>query len=144
MKRTLTILGTIIGGIILIFGIVEGGRQMQWWGEPDELRAIKRESIVDGRLLGLELIDRREGGKYGPMKKETTSSVTLAFKSGNPSKDRDRIIQFAKDDGWRYTGRANTYDSWWAQKDIGNIELLLTIEAESSSVVVRVANYADY
>ena len=144
MKRALIILATILGGFALLLGIFEGGRQLQWWGEPDELRAIKREKVVDGRLLGLELIERDERGKYGIMKTDSSASVKLVFRSDDPARDRDRIIQFAKSDGWIYAGRPNTYDAWWAEKNINNIKLLLTIETEASSVIVRAMSNASY
>ena len=144
MKRTLTILGTIIGGIILIFGIVEGGRQMQWWGEPDELRAIKRESIVDGRLLGLELESRDENGRYNLLRKRLSPSVELVFKSDNPSRDYDRVIQFAKDDGWSQRDDVEGDNSWRARKYKGNDRLSLTVQIRESIIEVGVTSSAEY
>ena len=136
MKRTLIILGTILGGIILIFGIVEGGRQMQWLGEPDELRAIKRESIVDGQLLGMELERRDENGKYNLLSKRLSPSVTLVFKTDNPSEDFNRVVRFAKDNGWVKDEDLTRDESWWGRKitDDG-FSLAVSIDISTESTV---------
>ena len=140
MKRALIILATILGGFALLLGIFEGGRQLQWWGEPDELRAIKREKVVDGLLLGLELIERDERGKYGIMKADSSASVKLVFRSDDPTRDRDRIIQFAKSDGWAQDNGLTGDDDWWGRKtsNDGRHQLAVSIVATKTTVTVEV------
>lgn len=141
MKRALIILATILGGFALLLGIFEGGRQLQWWGEPDELRAIKREKVVDGRLLGLELIERRENGKNSLLTKTGSPSTMLVFKTSDPLATRNKIVQFAENDGWKHIDDPMSYGEWRARKSIHDMMLTLTIRTESSKISVGVTSY---
>ena len=142
MKRLVIIVGAIIISIAFIAGIIELGRKAKLWGKPDELIAIRAESIVDSKLLGLGLERRDEHGSYTLFEKRSPS-VTLTFKSDDPPATKDKIVKFAEDDGWIYTDTAKTYDAWRAQKYVKDIKLILSIEAEKSSVEVWVSSSAD-
>ncbi len=138
MKKAAIILAVTIAVIAAGVGGIELGRQAGWWGEPDELRAIKSESIVNDNPLGLTLISREESGKNNFLQKREWPAVTLIFKSNNPKETKQKIIEFAERDGWKYRDSAKSYDSWRANKNTDGKKLLLTIEAKQSSVNVRV------
>ena len=102
MKKAAIILAVTIAVIAAGVGGIELGRQAGWWGEPDELRAIKSESIVNDNPLGLTLISREESGKNNFLQKREWPAVTLIFKSNNPKETKQKIIEFAERDGWKY------------------------------------------
>ena len=140
MKRLVIIVGAIIISIAFIAGIIELGRKAKLWGKPDELIAIRAESIVDSKLLGLELERRDEHGSYTLFEKRSPS-VTLTFKSDDPPATKDKIVKFAEDDGWVQDEDWSKNDNkqWYGRKVTkSNHSLLLIITSRKSTVDVSV------
>ena len=142
MKKAAIILAVTIAVIAAGVGGIELGRQAGWWGEPDELRAIKSESIVNDNPLGLTLISREESGKNNFLQKHGWPAVTLTFKSGNPKETKQKIIEFAERDGWKYDDSISIDGMWWGRKKAvkpNTVAMSLLIESSKSSVIVRVS-----
>jgi len=121
------ILASII--FVAVFGVYELGRQYHYWGEPNELRVIKSENITKTDLLNLTLIESMQHGEGDLVKKTVSPSVTRTFQATNNDIERtkEKIIQYAENDGWKHDPTLEVNDEWWGRKTVGRFELTLIV-----------------
>ena len=115
--------------VMLTFGVYELGRHGQKWGESNELRAIKSESLASTELLGLELVEATQRGQGDLVGKAVSPGVTRTFRADKDGVDSTKklIIEFAEREGWVYDRTYQGAQSWRAHKENGEIKLTIII-----------------
>lgn len=130
-RRRQIIKRVIITSIVLVavFGVYELGRQYHYWGEPDELRAIKAESVASEKLLGLELLDSRQSGQGDLVSKTVSPSVTRTFRVDEYGLEstKERIIKYAEEEGWRHDPSYPDKNAWKAKMNTKDFNLTMII-----------------
>lgn len=131
---------TVVIAVIVVFGVYELGRHLSYWGNNDELRAIKSEKLVKDDLFGLELLEKNVNGEGALFTKTISPSVYRKFylDGENYESTRDKIIQYAEADGWVHNTNINVENDWWGRKKVGRFDLALVIRVTPNRNLVEV------
>lgn len=115
---------------LLAFGVYELGRYANLWGEPNELRVIKSESLASTDLLGLKLVEAEQMGEGSLVGKTVSPNVTRTFEAekGNIEATKRRIIKYAESEGWVHDPTYQGENSWRAHKKSGRFELTIIVK----------------
>lgn len=142
------ILASII--LVAVFGVYELGRQYHYWGEPNNLRALKAEPIANKKLLGLELVRSEQKGQGEIAMIETPApSVTHEFKAQTDGVEatKQRIVNYAEGDGWAYDPTIYPQDEnkWlWRKQGKESPRMTLVVTTTKSTVIIEVTAYGSY
>lgn len=142
-KPTIKKVAIWLVAIIVLLGVYELGRQGGLWGAPDALRLIRSEKIARKDLLGLKLISSEERGVNSLIRKTVTPSIENTFKpiDGDVDKTIEKIVQYAKADGWVYDD-SYVADIWIGRKHPRkNIELVLSVEKYKGNIILSIGGY---
>ena len=115
---------------LLTFGVYELGRYANLWDEPNELRAIKSESLASTELLGLKLVKAEQMGEGSVVGKSVSPNITRIFKAKKDDAEatKRQIIKYAESEGWAYDPSISNDDSWWGRKTVGRFDLGISIK----------------
>ena len=118
----------ILVAIVALFGVYELGRYVNKWGDPDELRVIKAEKMVEDDLLGLELVETRISGQGSLISKTVSPNVERFFKvdEGDMDATQDKLIKLAEEDGWVHDPSIITR-AWIGRKTVKGLNLTISI-----------------
>ena len=125
LRKYITKAMIVIVIVSAAFIAYEAGRHANYWGEPNELRAIKAEKLASKDLLGLELVEALEYGKNSLFRKTTSPQIERTFYSLGLSTAelQSKIVSYAEKDGWvKIEGHAPE-GAWWASKDVKGLDL---------------------
>lgn len=131
---------TVVVAVIVVFGVYELGRHLSYWGNNDELRAIKSEKLVKDDLFGLKLLEEHTYGEGALFSKTISPSVYREFylDGENYEPTRDKIIQYAEADGWVHNPSIVGENDWWGRKKVGRFDLALVISVTPNRNLIRV------
>ena len=131
----------VLVAIVALFGIYELGRQANKWGEPDELRVIKAESMAKDDLLGLELVETRVDGEGDLISKTVSPRIERSFRVNGDDIETvmDRLIKMAEEDGWKHDPRLFKSSDWRGRKTINQFDLTLIIDPNINNNLIRIA-----
>lgn len=129
------IIGVVIGGYFV-------GQHYKLWGEPASLRIMKKEPMASKELLGLELVEALETGKYSFPSKLVIPSIERMFATDAEAKEmKQRAIDAAVADGWEHDADYFDKSVWLARKQLEGYELVLTIQSIGSDLKVILSAY---
>lgn len=139
-KRPMKIFIIALVAVVVVIGVWELGRYYHKWGAPDELRAIKAESLTKKDIPGLTVTHTTVDGMGSFISKIMSPRVERTFDIGaqNRGEAMQEIIDIAEADGWVNDPSLELNDEWWGRKLSRGFNLTTIIEpdADNSSLII--------
>jgi hypothetical protein len=116
------------------YGVWEYGRNNGWWGETNQMRALKADPLAAEQLVGLRRIWVQQTqpsgflGKPGPQ----IHQGWYAPDSGSRTASKDAVARYAESQGFTYDAVTSTGRYWngWKPTDRENVKMSVSIQID--------------
>lgn len=134
-RRTILTVAIIAALVVAGFGVWEWGRHDRRWGTPDELRAIKAQSLAKNELPGFTQSNIVISGMGNPVGVAPSPSITRTFDIGSRTIEeaQTEIIKIAEKDGWVHDPSLEVGGEWWGRKKVSSFDLAIIIKKDPTS-----------
>lgn len=141
MKKKLMLVLAFIAALLALFGGYYAGQEANLWGEPDELKLMRQESVASPSLLDLNLSDRTEWGHGSLTKKATSPQIrnTFDISSKNAEKTQNEIVRYARKDGWKERSITDNKTEWIGRKQVERFVFSLRVFTYENKAVIWVS-----